>query len=61
MTRNIADLLKPVQTQGTLLTHGDKMASRVKEFFWSTFLEKSGILIKGEFNNKDEKGVHFAD
>ena len=55
MTTNVNDLLKPIRNQGTVITNEHQDSSLgVKEYFCSAFIKKKGLLVKGEYDNKNE-------
>ena len=51
MSKVIKDLMKPVMSNGELVTHKVTVKSlRVTGFRSSTYIEKYNILVKGEYN-----------
>ena len=52
MIRHVDDLIRTIQTEGTLLTHEDTHADlRVSEYFCSAFIPEKNLLVKGEYDN----------
>ena len=56
MTQNIDQLFKPVQENGTLITHQDTDPEiGMTHTHCSTFINEKGLLVKGEQSNLKSK------
>ena len=51
MEKNINQLVKPIQSNGQLLTHKDDPKNGVTQYYCSCYIEREKLLVKGECRN----------